>query len=337
MALDLRVDIDSRHTNSPVVMEPMRLLRSSSRGDVTAATASLCILVAAGSAAAQEDRSGFYVGLEMGVSIPSGVDSSVSGINHPTRCDRLLYPASISPSDDAACRDDTPAVIFANEFDPGAGFASGFTFGYAAGGPRFEVEYLNRYQGDDVALLGGTESAALAGKDTEWASTAPPEEWIGDYHAHQVFANAYYDFLNDSPWTPYVGAGVGWAVTELSYYTQLTRKPDAEYLQIEFDPDWPDAAKRAAAGTASILDAKAAGTVFGFQVLAGFDYALTGRTSLGAKVRWTRFDDVVDEVTWTQIRSHAPVQADGMTPFGAGLAFGGIGYHAVTITLKHRF
>ena len=318
-------------------MEWMRLFRPPLRGGLAAAAAGFCLLGAAGSAGAQDDRSGFYVGLELGVALPSGVDSSVSGVNHPTRCDRLLYPASMSPPDDAACRDNTPAVMFANEFDPDPGFASGFTFGYAAGGPRFEVEYVNRYQGDDIKPIGGTESPALAGKDNEWASAAPLEEWIGDYHAHQVFANAYYDFVNDSRWTPYVGAGVGWAVTELSYYTQLSRKPDAEYLQIEFDPDWPEAAKRAAAGTASILDDKAGQTVFGYQVLAGFDYALTERTSLGAKVRWSRFDDVAEDVTWTQIRSHAPVQADGATPFGSTLAFGGIGYQALTLTLKHRF
>jgi len=315
-------------------MEWLRMVRPSQRGGLAAA-AGFLVLGAAASAGAQEDRSGFYVGLELGVAIPSGVDSTVSGVNHPTRCDRLLYPASISPPDDAACRDNTPAVLVANEFDPGAGFANGFTFGYAAGGPRFEVEYVNRYQGDDVQPLGGTESAALVDKNPEWANAV--EEWVGDHHAHQVFANAYYDFANDSRWTPYVGAGVGWAVTKLSYYTQFTRKLDAEYLQIEFDPDWPEAAKRAAAGTASILDTTAGKTVFGFQVLAGFDYALTGHTSLGAKVRWTRFDDVVEDVTWAQIRSHAPVQADGVTPFGSTLAFGGIGYQAVTLILKHRF
>ncbi|MCY3786423.1 MAG: outer membrane beta-barrel protein [bacterium] len=315
-------------------MESMRLLRSSLRAGLAAA-AGVCILGAAGSAGAQEYRSGFYVGLETGVAIPSGVDSTVSGVNQPTRCDRLLYPASISPPDDAVCRDNTPGVLIANEFDPGVGFASGFIFGYAAGGPRFEVEYVNRYQGDDVKPLGGTKNPRVAGKNTEWANDV--EEWIGDHHAHQVFANAYYDFLNDSRWTPYVGAGVGWAVTELSYYTQFTSKPAAEYLQIEFDPDWPEAAKRAAAGTTSILDDKVGKTVFGFQVLAGFDYALTERTSLGAKVRWTRFDDIDGDVMWTQVRSHAPVHADGVTPFGATLAFGGIGYQAVTLALKHRF
>ena len=140
-----------------VRMQPLRTVRPSLRGGVAAA-AGLLVLGAAASAGAQEDRSGFYVGLELGVAIPSGVDSTVRGVNHPTRCDRLLYPPSISPPDDAACRDNTPAVLVANEFDPGAGFANGFTFGYAAGGPRFEVEYVNRYQGDDVQPLGGTES-----------------------------------------------------------------------------------------------------------------------------------------------------------------------------------
>ena len=117
----------------------------------------------------------------------------------------------------------------------------------------------------------------------------------------------------------------------------MTRKAEAEYLQIEFDPDWPEAAKRAAAGTTSILDAKAGKTVIGFQMLAGIDYALTERTSLGAKVRWTRFDDVVDEVLLTQMRGHAPVQADGVTPFNQYLVYSGIGYRAVALALKHRF
>ena len=317
-------------------MRPVRLFGSSLHVGLAVA-AGLNLLGVARIAVAQEDRSGFYLGVEMGVAFPSRIDSSVSGVNHPARCDRLLYPASISPPDDAACRDNTVAVLLANEFEPDAGFASGFTVGYAAGGPRIEVEYANRYQGDDVKPIGGTEHPVLASKNNEWASHTPLEESIGDHHAHQIFANAYHDFRSGSSWTPYVGAGVGWAVTELSHYMQLTRKPEAEYLQIEFDPDWPEAAKRAVAGTSSILDAKAGKTVFGFQMLTGFDYALTGRTSLGAKVHWVRFDDVVDDVLLTQMRGHAPVQVDGVTPFNQHLVYSGIGYGAVALILKHRF
>ncbi len=61
-------------------MESMRVLRSPLRGGLAAA-AGLCVLGAAGSASAQVDRSGFYVGLEMGVSLPSGIDSSISGVS----------------------------------------------------------------------------------------------------------------------------------------------------------------------------------------------------------------------------------------------------------------
>ena len=70
----------------------------------------------------------------------------------------------------------------------------------------------------------------------------------GEFTVHQVFANVYYDFRNGSRWTPFAGAGVGRAAVDLNYYLQFFRKPEAEYLQIEFDPDWPDVAKRAAAG-----------------------------------------------------------------------------------------
>ena len=297
-----------------------------------------CVALAGIPASAQQDRAGLYAGLQMGIANSSVVTSSLGGINHPTRCDVLLYPPSASPPvDDAACRDNTPAVIISNEFDPGTGLVSGLTVGYMFGRLRFEVEYLYRYMGDDTSPVGGTTSTALQSKNSEWSSDEPPFERIGDYKAHQIFANAYYDFLNESNWTPYAGIGIGWAVTGLSYYAQFIRKPEAEYLQIDFDPDWPADAKRAAAGTASIMDTKAGKNIFGFQLLAGVDYSLSERTSVGVALRWARFGDVDDVATWNLIRSHAPVQADGVTPFDASLEFAGLGYQAVTVNMKYRF
>lgn len=301
----------------------------------------LCALLAGlppAAAGAQQDRTGFYAGLQTGVANASTVSSSLGGANHPTRCDTLLYPPSVNPpAGDAACHDGTLAVISANEFEPAAGTASGLMVGYMLGSLRFEAEYLHRYMGDDAATVGGTTSAALEAKGSEWSSVVPPGEWIGDYGAHQLFANVYFDFLNGSDWTPYAGIGVGLARTALSYRAQSFRKPEAEYLQVEFDPDWPDAAKRAAAGTASIMDTSLAETVAGAQLLAGVDYALTERASAGMRVRWARFGDLTENTTWALVRSHAPVQSDGITPFGASLEFGGIGYQAVTVDLKYRF
>ena len=55
---------------------------------------------------------------------------------------------------------------------------------------------------------------------------------------------------------------------------------------------------------------------------------------VGVALRWARFDDVEDGATWNLIRSHAPVQADGVTPFDASLEFAGLGYQAVTVNMK---
>ena len=174
------------------------------------AAVGLCLLGAAGTAGAQEDRSGFYVGLEVGVANASTVTSRRSGVTHPSRCDRLLYPSFLVPAAiaaDPACLNNTPgSSVRVNEFETGGGFAGGLSVGYMAGTLRFEVEYLNRYHGSDRAAVSATSNAVQQNKNTEWSSEEPPYEEIRSYNAHQIFANAYYDFVNDSRWTPHTQA-----------------------------------------------------------------------------------------------------------------------------------
>ena len=186
----------------------------------------LSLLGMADAASGQSLRNGFYAGLELGRANASPLTSSVTGVNHPTRCDRLLYPASTSPpASDEACRASTPTVILRNAFDLGGGAVRGLRVGYRADRVRVEVEYLTRSQGPATAAVGATTNVALQGKDTEWSDDQPPREWIRGYAAHQMFANLYYDFPNESPWTPYVGGGLGVAITTLNYATQFIRKP----------------------------------------------------------------------------------------------------------------
>ena len=67
------------------------------------ATPSVALPGMPGAAGAQDARDGFYAGLQIGPAIASTAGSSLGGVNHPTRCDVLLYPASVSPPvDDAA-------------------------------------------------------------------------------------------------------------------------------------------------------------------------------------------------------------------------------------------
>ncbi|MXZ72689.1 MAG: hypothetical protein F4Z04_14475 [Acidobacteria bacterium] len=73
---------------------------------------------------------------------------------------------------------------------------------------RIELEHFHRYLNDPTSPFGGTANRALSGKSTEWNADESPYEWNGDYAAHQMFANAYYDFHSGSNWTPYVGTGV---------------------------------------------------------------------------------------------------------------------------------
>ena len=266
--------------------------------------------------------------------------SSRSGLTHPSRCDRLLYPGFVVPAAtalDPACLDNTPgSSLRFNEFNTGAGFIGGLGVGYAAGPLRFEVEYVNRHHGSDKAPVGAI-NAVQQGKNTEWSNEEPPYEEIWSYNAHQLFANAYYDLANDSRWTPYAGGGIGLASTNLVYGSMFVRKPEAEYLQIVFDPDWPDEAKRAAAGTVSFIDLPVRQNVFGVQLMTGVDYALRDRVSVGVKARWTKFDSLSEQGTFNLVRSHIPVQANGVDPFTSAFEFEGLAYYAVTVNLKYRF
>ena len=70
--------------------------RSAARAGLSAALG-LSLLGPAAPARGQTDQDGFYVGLEVGRANASTLTSVVTGVNHPTRCDRLLYPASTSP------------------------------------------------------------------------------------------------------------------------------------------------------------------------------------------------------------------------------------------------
>ena len=309
-------------------------------GCVLAAAAGVLLAGSAATAGAGEDPSGFYIGLELGLANSSSVDSTVIAVNHPTRCDSLLYPEGISPPNDAACTTAEAKPLFANSFDPDAGFAGGVALGYSLDRLRFEIEFLNRNQGtDSVALRTARGNVALTGKDSEWA--IPPSERISEFRARQVFANAYYDFKGDSAWTPYAGAGVGWARTRLRYTSSLRRKPEQEYLAVvSLQEGWPEGsepAQRAAAGTLSYMETEVSDDLFGFQALAGVDYALSEKVSLGLKARWARFEDLKDDALWDLIRSHEPVQADGVTPFTSRLEFDDIEYWGVTLALKYRF
>ena len=311
-------------------MTKMMLLNPSRR---LAFVLGLCILASAGVANAETSRQGFYAGIELGFANTEDMGSVLTAVNHPTKCDQLLKDRpdhNVVPLSDPDCTNNTAQPTTTNSFDLGAGFLGGVSVGYALDRFRVEFEYLNRSHGGDSALwrVHG-ENVPLVDKNDEVSTLDPPSERISDFSAHQFSVNAYYDFLNDSRWTPYVGAGVGWARTSLDYEARFLRKTIAQ--------GYPAGKPPAAAGTLSLLNTEFTDTLFGFQFLGGLDYALTEKVSIGMKARWASFQDLEGDTVWDLIRSHRPVRADGETPFDSTLTFSDIQYWALSFVLKYSF
>ena len=293
----------------------------------------LYLLASVGVADAATSRQGFYAGIELGFANAADMGSVLSAVNHPTKCDQLLRVGpdhNVVPLSDPDCTGNTPQPLTTNSFDLSTGFLGGVSVGYALDRFRVEFEYVNRSHGGDSSLwrIPG-ENVALADKNDEVGALDPPSEHISDFSAHQFFVNAYYDFLNDSRWTPYVGAGIGWARTALDYEARFLRKTIAQGYPADKPP--------AAAGTLSLLDTEVTDTLFGFQFLGGLDYALTEKVSIGMKARWASFQDLEGDTVWNLVRSHRPVRADGTTPFDSKLTFSDIQYWALSVGLKYAF
>ena len=293
----------------------------------------LCVLASAGVANAETSRQGFYAGIELGFANAEDMGSVLTAVNHPTKCDQLLKDGpdhNVVPLSNPDCTNNTSQPITTNSFDLGTGFLGGVSVGFALDRFRVEFEYLNRSHGGDSALwrVHG-ENVPLVDKNDEVSTLDPPSEWISDFSAHQFFVNAYYDFLNNSRWTPYVGAGVGWARTSLDY--------EARFLRRTIPQGYPAGKPSAAAGTLSLLNTEFTDTLFGFQFLGGLDYALTEKVSIGMKARWASFQDLKGDTVWDLIRSHRPVRGDGETPFDSKLTFSDIQYWALSFGLKYSF
>ncbi len=299
------------------------------------------ILAGASGLSAQGSR-GLYVSMGVGFVQGADTESTLSGPNSPTRCDRLLYPNLADAPRDAGCLASTDLGGLYS-YDPEPGLGGSIAVGYSLGPVSVEAEALQRHQiiQNTFLMLGTQAGSAITGKETEWSPDRPPWADISEFRGRQFFANLYYSLPTGSRLTPYVGVGGGLSQVAYRHYLGFARKSIAEgYLEVfggsrtdpGASPDW----QRAAAGTASELTTDISKTGLGFQLLAGLDYALSDQVSIGLKGRWVQTPDVSVDAQWTTIRSHAPVHADGVTPYISTLDFTRLGYWAVSAGMKYR-
>ena len=308
------------------------MIRTTTAGGLLAGIA---FALTSGTAAAGEA----YVSVSLGFA-GDKVDASTTAVNHPTRCDSLLYADSANVPSDPACMDNVPRPLFADTFDLGGAPAGAVSLGYAWNRFRIEAEILgSSHEGETRPGIAGADNPALQGKSSEWSSDNPPHYRLSNFRSRQLFFNLYYSLAEGSLWTPYIGVGAGFTRIKADYFGSYLRRTVADgYIEaVGGDPTRPEEWQLAAAGSESRLDTDVSDEAFGYQLLAGVERRLRDSTCVFLTLRWSDFAGISDHDTWTTIRSHAPFQADGVTPFTSQQAIGEIGGLTATVGIRYGF
>ena len=294
--------------------------------------------------------SGFYVSGEVGANFASGLDTTGTSNDRASVCDEYInpryreMPRCIGPDRSVGGR-------WENEFDGATGFLAGAAAGYSfagqnpngpLGGLRVELEYFYRQsnydQTADIPLGVGTQGQKL--RDEIVQAT----DRIGSLTSHNLFGNLFYDFVNTSRFTPYIGIGGGVGFTDMEYGSVWARNEDSMNAdgsyKISTGADLPnyDEIRRNLARTVSVGQATLSDVLLGFQVLFGVDYAVTQAVSLGLKGRWVRFGSFSDDFIWDPLRSHPPnLRLDGSEPVSGKLKTDGVEFFGLSVNLKYHF
>ena len=188
-------------------------MSKTAHGSISAVFITVVLLLTANATASETKnsaRQGFYVGADIGVSVPDDLDSTRTNNGIKTNCDQWLGGRHArmmalhgATSTGAEC---SPRALPGrpNSFDLGTGFLAGVNLGYAVHDFRFEAEYFRREQS-------GERSALNVPGDPKQAEFVERSEKISDFRADNFFANVYYDFHNmlSARVTPYLGVGLG--------------------------------------------------------------------------------------------------------------------------------
>ena len=289
-----------------------------------------CVLAwAAGAGAAWAAPSGLYFGADLGGAMPGELSSTRINVGVPTNCDQWLGAATLNdgtmvPLPAAQCQ---PRALPASpsDFDLDMGVFGAVQVGYAFDALRVEAELFRRRQtGERLPLV--------VPDDPKQAEFTERSEAIGDVVGDGFFANAYRDLGTrgaGGKFKPFVGIGVGWMSLDIDYAATSIRNADpAALLALGRNPN--------AAGVLSRADDTLSDRLAGYQVLAGFDYALGVRRALSVKVRYANlFDDFEDDgKAWKPLRGHESTVAPGGAPIRYGIETDDLGFWAITVGLK---
>ncbi len=233
-------------------------------------------------------QDGPYVGAEVNAAFSPalGVDGFGNAWNTLCRRGSGRTPCDGTGSPGARGRDDVGA---------GMGTVVGLVAGYRFGRLRVEGEYFHR-----TAAYGGGTSGVPGGGVTRIGL-----ERELDASAHNAFANVHWELgRSASRYTPYVGLGAGLAFVSTAY---------------ELEAEWPRDVgvreRRWGDDDGYELEFAESELRFGYQAMAGLDYAPWDRTTLGVKVRWM---GLAGSGSGASSPTH-PVNAGGFPSFSVGI------------------
>ncbi len=307
-------------------------------------------VVALGSAQA---GSGFYVSGEVGANFAMGLDTTGTSNDRASWCDEYINPRH-NEYERCTGPDRSVGGRWENEFDGATGILAGAAAGYSfaghnqnnpLGGLRVELEYFYRQSNYDQTadIFGGAGTQQDKLRDEIVQAT----DRIGSITSHNLFGNLFYDFVNTSRFTPYIGIGGGVGFTDMEYGSVWARNEDSMNAdgsyKISTGADLPnyDEIRRNLANTVSVGQATLSDVLLGFQVLFGVDYAITQAVSLGLKGRWVRFGSFSDDFIWNPLRGHPPYLrkpgASDREPVSGRLKTDNVEFFGVSVNLKYHF
>jgi outer membrane autotransporter protein len=151
------------------------------------------------------------------------------------------------------------------------GLAAGYDFFPRKGWPlRAEIEFLARSYKDVTKTHSSSLNATIGGNALNTLIRVNERSKIG---IHTALLNVYYDFHNDSQFTPFLGAGAGIAVLHGKLKNAVIAAPDMN-PPVEFDAGIDD-------------DAHYGDAQFAWGLNAGVNYALNADWSLDLGYKYT--------------------------------------------------
>ena len=300
----------------------------------------LMLLVLPGRARAQD---GWYMGMQLGAAAAPGMDVKTGGLDDwsssdvsSVRCDVTLNPDRVQVEPGVCSDTPQPWGPLEEAFDGGAGILAGMALGYRMRSFRVEGEYVYRSTThDDTAVPHHPETNYDPTRDAAFDMV---RDAVDDVASHSAFANLYYHFRSGSQVSPYFGVGVGFSVVSVEYRTLWHRTRTLENIRI-FDPagERGEEMNRRLLGTNTIDRARLSDSLLGYQAVAGLDYRVGGRVTLGFRLRWVGFGDFDDESEYDHLRGHESVAGNPPVPVTYYVRTEDIGFLAVSLGMKSRF